>query len=85
LKEALGTYGVGVQKHIRRGWDTFSKFVWFEVGMGSKVRFWHDIWCDDRPLEQVFPSFITARYKDDGVADNFQWIDGIIEWNVIFM
>jgi hypothetical protein len=48
-KEVMGTNGVGVQKHIRRGWDSVSNFVRFEVGVGSKVNFWHDIWCDDRP------------------------------------
>jgi hypothetical protein len=47
LKEVMGTYVVGVWKHIRRGWDSFSKFVCFEVGVGSKVSFWHDIWYGD--------------------------------------
>jgi hypothetical protein len=38
-KEVLGTFGVGVWKHIRRGWDKFSNFVRFEVGIGSHVSF----------------------------------------------
>jgi hypothetical protein len=41
-KEVMRTYGVGVWKHIRRRWDKFSNFVCFEVGVGSKVSFWHD-------------------------------------------
>jgi hypothetical protein len=35
----------GVQrrwKHIRRGWDLFARNVRFEVGLGSKILFWHD-------------------------------------------
>jgi hypothetical protein len=38
-KEVLGTFGVGVWKHIRRGWDKFHNFVHFEVGVGSHVSF----------------------------------------------
>jgi hypothetical protein len=38
-KEVLGTFGVGVWKHIRRGWDKFYNFVRFEVGVGSHVSF----------------------------------------------
>jgi hypothetical protein len=30
---------VGLWKHIRRGWDTFTKSVRFEVGLGSKFSF----------------------------------------------
>jgi hypothetical protein len=41
-KEVAGPYGVGVWKCIRRGWEGFSKFVRYEEGDGSTVRFWHD-------------------------------------------
>jgi exonuclease III len=42
-KQVEGSFGVGVWKHIRRGWESFSKFIKFEVGDGSRIRFWHDI------------------------------------------
>jgi hypothetical protein len=33
-----------VWKHIRRGWGVcFSSFVRFEVGDGTKIRFWHEL------------------------------------------
>jgi hypothetical protein len=84
-KEVMGTFGVGVWKHIRRGWDKFSTFVRFEVGVGSKVSFWHDIWCGDRPLKISYPDlFSIAQRKDAWVADNMQYQDGITQWNVIF-
>jgi hypothetical protein len=35
--EVVGTYGVSVWKHIRRGWDSFSKLVRFPVGVQSNV------------------------------------------------
>jgi hypothetical protein len=34
-----GPYGVSVWKFIRRGWDNVAKFLRFEVGDGSHIRF----------------------------------------------
>jgi len=34
-KEVEGPFGVGVLRHIRRGWGAFLKFIIFEVGDGS--------------------------------------------------
>jgi hypothetical protein len=38
-KEVMGIFGVGVWKHIRKGWDNFSNFLRFEGGNGFKVSF----------------------------------------------
>jgi hypothetical protein len=82
----MGAFGVGVWKHIRKAWDSFSNFVLFEVGVGSKVTFWHENWCGYRLLKQVFPTLLAiARHKDKWVADNFQCQDGFIQWNILFM
>jgi hypothetical protein len=66
-KEVLGTFGGGVWKHIRRGWDKVSNFVRFKIGDGSHVSFWHDWWCDDRSLKQCF----TILFSIVGVK--MQW------------
>jgi exonuclease III len=85
-KEISGPFGVGLWKHIRRGWDKFAQYVRFEVGMGSKIGFWHDTWCGSQPLKQTFPSlFRIARYKEAWVKDNFVWRNGVVEWNVLFV
>jgi hypothetical protein len=84
-KEVMRTFGVGVWKHIRRGWDKFSKFVRFEMGVGSRVSFSHDIWSGDQPLKISHPDlFSVALSKDVWVADNTQLQDGNLHWNVIF-
>jgi hypothetical protein len=44
---------------IRKGWETFSKFVRYEVGDGSKVSFWHDVWCGDIPLKISCPDLFS--------------------------
>jgi hypothetical protein len=85
-KEVSGPFGVGLWKHIRRGWDVFVRNVRFEVGLGSKIPFWHDMWCGNQPLKHAFPSlYRIARYKEAWVKDNFNWRNGVMAWNVIFV
>lgn len=61
----MGPYGVGVWKSIRRKRAGFSKIVRYEMGGGSKVRFWHDLRCGEQPLKFSFPElFIIACFKD---------------------
>jgi hypothetical protein len=83
----VGSYGVCVcvWKYIRREWDTCSKFVRLKVGDGYHVRFWHDMWCGDRPLKLCYPVlFSFARFQDAWVVDNLSVVDGVAHWNVFF-
>lgn len=50
-----GPYGVRLWKYIQRGWAKFSTFITFEVGDGTKVKFWLDAWCGDMSLKETFP------------------------------
>jgi hypothetical protein len=84
-KEVGGSYGFGVWKSIRRGWDAFAAHVRYEIGNGSKVQFWHDLWCGEIPLKILFPElFLIARGKDAWVEENMQRQNGIILWNILF-
>jgi hypothetical protein len=38
-KEVVGSFGVGVWKYIRRGRGVFSRFVRYEVGDETKIKF----------------------------------------------
>jgi len=68
-QELVGAFGVGLWKNIRKGWATFSGFTRFEVGDGESTRFWHDLWCENSVLKEVFPDlFGIARVKDVGVS-----------------
>jgi hypothetical protein len=58
-KEVVGPFRVGVWKCMRRGWEVLSKFVRYEVGDGSKVRFWHDL-CEDQPLKISYPDIFVS-------------------------
>jgi hypothetical protein len=84
-KEVSGSFGVGVWKHIRRGWEKFCNFVGFDVGDRSHISFWHDWWCGNRSLKQCFPIlFSIVRNKDATVVDNLVVHNRVIQWNVLF-
>jgi hypothetical protein len=53
-------YGVSLSKHIRREQGVFSSFASFEVGYGFRTRFWHDMWCGDRPMKESFFGVILS-------------------------
>lgn len=56
-----------------------------EVGDGSKVRFWHDVWCGEQSLKFSFTELFTiALGKDEWVANHMQFGNGNIHWNILF-
>jgi hypothetical protein len=80
-----GSYGVSVWKFIRRGWDNVAKYLRFEVGEGSHIRFWHDLWCGNRHLKLCYPAlYFIARFPDAWVVDNLSVVGGVEHWNVLF-
>ena len=68
-----GSHGVGLWKFIYIGWQSFKSHFRFDPGEGSKVRFWDDVWCGDRPLKIEFPTlFNIASFKEAFIADNVE-------------
>lgn len=54
------------------------------MGDRSKISFWHDLCCMDSLLNISYPDlFSVSRSKDVWVADNLQFRDENIHWNVI--
>ena len=57
----------------------------FEVKSGSKVLFWHDVWCRDQPLNfQVSELFRLALLKEATVHDVVSWKGDQSHWNITF-
>jgi hypothetical protein len=83
--EVSGSYGVGVWKYIRKGWEKFCNSVRFAVGDGSHISFWHDWWCGERSLKHCYPILYSiVRNKAAMVVDNLAVHNGNIHWNVLF-
>jgi hypothetical protein len=67
------------------GWQIFKSHIRFDPGEGSKIRFWDDVWCGDRPLKVAFPGlFNIASFKEASIADNLERANGAIQWNIQF-
>ena len=82
-----GSYGCSLWRHIRKGWEVFSTHISFEVGLGTRVSFWHDNWCSNRPLKELFSSLYRfSLNQEDTVASVLvsQGVDQSHGWNVTF-
>jgi hypothetical protein len=59
--------------------------VRYEVRNGSKVLFWHDVWCGEVPLKTIFPNlFLIASSKNAWVEKSMQRQNDTILWNILF-
>ena len=54
-RDISGSHGVGLWKYICMGWQIFKSYIRFDLGDGTKIQSWDDVWCGDRPLKDVFP------------------------------
>ena len=55
------------------------------VGDGTRISFWHDLWCGDSALNVAFPVlFGIACEKNASVAANMEMLGGSNQWNVSF-
>jgi hypothetical protein len=80
-----GPHGVGLWKNIRRGWSLFCSHTRFELGDGSRIRFWDDVWCGQLPLKEAFPVLYgIACDKDAFVAAHLDFSSGSLQWDVSF-
>ena len=79
-------YGVGVMEKIRRGWWGFFSYTRFEVGDGSKIKFWHNTSCKDQALEEaIIDLYSIACANDAFVQENLELSGESYKWNVSFI
>jgi hypothetical protein len=80
-----GPHGVGLWKNIRRGWSLFCSHTRFELGDGSRISFWDDVWCGQWLLKEAFPVLYgIACDKDACVAAHLDFSSGSLQWDVSF-
>ena len=73
-KSVSGAYGVCL-------W----KFIQYEMGDRTRVKFWDDVWCRDRPLKEVFPDLYNiSRTRDASVSKVMRYANGRVSWDIRF-
>ena len=82
---ALRALWGGLWKYIRKGWEDFYSFIIFKMGDGSCIKFWHDPWCKEFPLESGFLELYNiACNKDASVAELLLSTEANYHWNIRF-
>jgi hypothetical protein len=77
---------VSLWKSIRHGWGDFVRFVRFEAGNGSRIRFWYDVWCGEVALQERYPDlFRLARNKEALVTHYMQVRNDSTHWCLDFI
>ena len=79
-------YGVGVWKVIRKERDLMVGKIAFEVGDGSRVKFWKDK-CGSVPLCDAFPTLIAVTTNKEAlIKDMWSMNEGEGRcWNPLFL
>ena len=79
------SYGVSLWKTISKDWSSFKRFISFDVRDGSRVSFWHDVWCGDNTLKETFPTlFAIACNPSASVADILRVHNDTTHWDLTF-
>lgn len=77
--------GLGGGKMLA-GLEEFYRFIRFDVGDGSKIKFWYDVWCGDQALTAGFLELYSiSRFKEASVADDLQFSNDTLQWNITFI
>jgi len=85
-KKSSYSIGVGCWKSTLKGLEHFKSLVQFEVKDGSRVLFWNDVWCGDRPLRTLFLDlFRITGLKYAAVQEVVSWNGDISHWNLTFV
>jgi hypothetical protein len=84
-RDITEAHGVGLWKFICKGWRSLEGHVRYDLGAGSKISFWGDVWCGESSLKESFPGlFNIASYREASIADNMERSNGMIQWNIVF-
>ena len=85
-KKSFYAHRVGCWKSILGGLELFKTIVRFQVGNGSRVLFWQDVWCGERPLKSQFPNlYRIAHLKEATVNQMFSRNGKHIHWDLSFV
>ncbi|RVW56571.1 hypothetical protein CK203_086726 [Vitis vinifera] len=71
-REVRESYGMGLWKDIRKGWEEFFLRTRIHIGNGRRTRFWWDMWVRDSKLKDLFPLLFRIAANNSAVVAD-QW------------
>ena len=84
-KKANGAFGVGAWKEILKESDRSWDNMVFNVGKGTRIRFWTDPWCGHVELSLRFPQlYVVAAHRNAIVGGMWDQNSGQGGWNLRF-
>ena len=70
----LKPYGVRLWKNIKRKQDSVSSLIRYNVGDGTKIHFWHELWNSKTTLKEQYPDILQiTRERDAKVVDYLEY------------
>jgi len=79
-----GAYRQSFWRFIHKGWERFYHHFFPDVGVGSSILFWHDRWCQEGPLRDLFPSLYVLVVNIDATIANYcQCGLGAVVWPLV--
>ena len=82
----LVVLGQSLLRFIHKGWGRFYHHFSSKVGVDSSIFFWHDSWCEEGPLQDLFPSlYVLVMNRDATIVDSCQSAFGAVVWSPIFI
>jgi len=78
-------YGQSLWRFINNGWGRFYHHFSFEVGVGYCIFFWHDCWCQEGPLRDLFPLFMCLLWTEMPLWEIYPHGLGAVLWSPLFV
>ena len=67
MGECRNSFGIGLWKEIRKGWEVVLLNAKFVIGDGSRISFWKDVWGREEALCRVFPTLFSLAVRKDAL------------------
>jgi len=81
-----GPHGCSLWRYISKGWERFFPYSFFEVDDCSTISFWHNRWCGEWPLKELFPGLYALAVDRNASVTDFreQGLGGFV-WAPVFV
>ena len=74
---------LGIWKSVLSVKGDFDQWIRYRVHDGKRIRLWHDKYCGQASLKDLFPLlYMLDRHQEAVVADKFLFLGGSVVWDL---